>query len=129
MRAFKGGQTLETKLVYAALLLAVTANAVGQILFKLSADRIRDGSDGILTAYFTSPYIWFAVAFYFGASVVWVWVLQWLPISTAYPVMSLVFVLVPLAGIFLFQETQDLRFFLGVAMIVGGILIVTVRAP
>ena len=28
-----------------------------------------------------------------------------------------------------FQETQDLRFFIGVAMIVGGILIVTVRAP
>ncbi|HCH56753.1 MAG TPA: 4-amino-4-deoxy-L-arabinose-phospho-UDP flippase [Rhodospirillaceae bacterium] len=120
---------METKLVYAALLLAVAANAVGQILFKLSADRIREGSDGILTAYFTSPYIWGAVAFYFGASVVWVWVLQWLPISTAYPVMSLVFVLVPLAGIFLFQETQDLRFFLGVAMIVAGILIVTVRAP
>ena len=129
MRSLKGSRTLETKLVYGALLIAVTANAVGQILFKLSADRIRDASDGILTAYFTSPYIWCAVAFYFGASVVWVWVLQWLPISTAYPVMSLVFVLVPLAGIYLFQETQGLRFFLGVTMIVGGILLVTVRAP
>ena len=120
---------MDSKIVYAALLLAVTANTVGQILFKLSADRIRDSSDGILTAYFTSPYIWFAVAFYFGASVVWVWVLQWLPISTAYPVMSLVFVLVPLAGIFLFKETQDLRFFFGVALIFGGILLVTIRTP
>ena len=118
---------MDTKLVYAALLLAIAANTVGQILFKVSADRMRDQVDGLIMAYVTSPYIWFAIGFYFAASIVWVWVLQWLPISTAYPVMSLVFILVPLAGIFLFNETQDLRFFIGVALILGGILLVTVR--
>ena len=118
---------MDTKLVYGALLLAVTANTVGQILFKMSADRMRDSTDGLVMAYMTSPYVWFAIGFYFATSIVWVWVLQWLPISTAYPVMSLVFILVPLAGIFLFNETQDLRFFIGIALIVVGIFLVTMR--
>lgn len=118
---------MSIKVVYAGLAVAVLANVVGQILFKLSADRMRESTDGILMSYIASPYIWFAVGFYFAASVVWVWVLQWLPISTAYPVMSLVFVLVPLAGIFFFNEAQGIRFFIGVILILVGIGLVTVR--
>lgn len=120
---------MDTKLVYAGLMLAIVANAVGQILFKISADRMRDQAEGLIVAYVTSPYIWFAIGFYFAASFVWVWVLQWLPLSTAYPVMSLVFILVPLAGILLFNETQDFRFFFGAALILCGIFLVTMRAP
>ena len=118
---------METKLVYAALLLAVAANTAGQILFKISADRMHDEVDGFIMSCILSPYIWFAMGFYFMASIIWVWVLQWLPISTAYPVMSLVFILVPFAGIFFFNESQDIRFFIGTALILGGIFLVTVR--
>jgi multidrug transporter EmrE-like cation transporter len=120
---------MSTKIIYAALAVTVLTNVVGQILFKLSADRMRESADSILLSYIANPYLWFAVGFYFAASVVWVWVLQWLPISVAYPFMSLVFVLVPLAGILFFNEAQGIRFFIGLVLILAGIGLVTVRTP
>ncbi len=117
------------KLAFLGLAFVVLANVVGQILFKISADRMREGSDALVRAYLTAPYIWLAIGCYFAASFVWVWVLRWLPLSTAYPVMALVFVLVPLAGVFLFNEPQGTRFYFGMALIVAGICVVTIRSP
>ena len=118
---------MESKIVPIALAFVVIANAVGQILFKMSADRIRESTDHLIFSYVQSPHIWGALAFYFSASIAWVWVLQWTPISVAYPVMSLVFVIVPLAGIFLFNETQGIQFFCGVALICAGVCLITLR--
>ena len=41
--------------------------------------------------------------------------------------MALVFVFVPLAGVFVFDETQGLRFFAGIVLIALGIWLTSVR--
>lgn len=112
---------------YFGLFLVITANAVGQVLFKVTADYVRAHPEQGITAYLNNPWIWSALALYGGAIVLWLKVLQSLPLSVAYPAMALVFVFVPLAGVVLFDETQGFRFFAGIALIVLGVWLTSVR--
>lgn len=112
---------------YLGLILVVAANAVGQILFKITADYVRVHPEQGMAAYVSNPWIWVALALYGGAIVLWIKVLQSVPLSVAYPAMALVFVFVPLAGVVLFDETQGLRFFAGIVLIALGIWLTSVR--
>lgn len=59
---------------------------------------------------------------------VWLTVLQRLPLSVAYPMLSLNFVLVTLAARWLFNEPTTLRHWCGVASIMLGILLMSLQA-
>lgn len=112
---------------YLGLLLVVAANVVGQILFKVTADYVRTHPEQGMAAYVFNPWIWGALALYGSAIVLWIKVLQSVPLSVAYPAMALVFVLVPLAGVFIFNEAQGFRFFAGIVLIALGIWLTSVR--
>lgn len=60
---------------------------------------------------------------YVLSGVLWVWALRTIPLSKAYPVFALAFVLVPLISIFAFNETVNMRYWIGVALIVSGVVI------
>ena len=66
-----------------------------------------------------------ALGVYGVATIAWIWVLQRAPLSLAYPVVALTFVLVPLGARWMFGEAMDLRYFLGCALIVAGIVVAT----
>ncbi len=112
---------------YIGLFLVIAANAVGQVLFKLTANYVRAHPEQGMAAYVSNPWIWGALALYGGAIVLWIKVLQSAPLSVAYPAMALVFVFVPLAGVVLFNETQGFRFFAGIALIVFGIWLTSAK--
>lgn len=59
---------------------------------------------------------------------VWLNVLQRLPLSLAYPMLSLNFVLVTLAARWLFDEPTTARHWCGVASIMLGILLMSVQS-
>ncbi|BBI91689.1 hypothetical protein SSYM_0691 [Serratia symbiotica str. Tucson] len=59
--------------------------------------------------------------------VVWLKVLQHLPISLAYPLLSLNLVLVTLAASWLFDEATTVRHWCGVVSIMLGILLMSVH--
>jgi undecaprenyl phosphate-alpha-L-ara4N flippase subunit ArnE len=59
--------------------------------------------------------------------VVWLKVLQLLPISLAYPLLSLNLVLVTLAASWLFDEPTTVRHWYGVVSIMVGILLMSVH--
>jgi undecaprenyl phosphate-alpha-L-ara4N flippase subunit ArnE len=109
------------KLAYLGLAIVIAANVAGQILFKVTADHVRASAGDGVSAYFANPWIWLALALYGGAILLWIRLLQSVPLSAAYPAMALVFVLVPLAGVVLFHEVQGPRFFAGVALIAIGV--------
>ena len=101
--------------------------SVGQILFK----RASVGSPpltSLSSALALTSNAWFVsgVLLYAFATVLWIHVLQHVPLARAYPFVALGFVLVPLAGAYFFDESLDGRYLLGVALIVSGILL-TVR--
>jgi drug/metabolite transporter (DMT)-like permease len=100
----------------------VVAIATGQLLFKAASIRIESlGSvleSGTALAFLTG-----AFAIYFVAALGWVVVLQRLPLSTAYLLMAIPFLLVPLAAHFVFGEPISIRLALGAAVVAFGIWI------
>lgn len=96
----------------------------GQILFKQVANSVQGGF-GMkwMLAVALHPMMWLAILLYAGATILWVNILQSLPLSRAYPVMALAFVLVPIAGVLFFGEKIDARYVMGAVLITSGILL------
>lgn len=110
---------------YLLLILFSVLLAMGQILFKKAAlaSNAIEGLFGLL-----NPWLLAALTLYVFATALWVWVLKTTPLSAAYPFAALGFVLVPLASYLLFQEPISLKYLIGSALIVSGILVIGTTA-
>ena len=58
------------------------------------------------------------------AMLLWLWVLRRVPVSVAYPMLSINFVLVALAARLIWQESYTLRQWLGTLAIVAGVALI-----
>jgi drug/metabolite transporter (DMT)-like permease len=98
--------------------------AVGQTLWKIG---LRDGFSlnlpGIL-GLVRSPAIWGGFVLFGLATLIWFVVLARLPLSLAYPFMSLSYVFGLLAAKYIFQETIGTARWLGVLLICLGVALV-----
>ena len=110
-----------TLVQYALTLACVIAIAAGQVMFKLSARSVA-GSSALHELLF-SPILIAALAVYAVATVAWISQLRYVDLSRAYPLMALSFVIVPLASMAILGETVAPRYWAGVALIVGGIVL------
>ncbi|WP_426816771.1 4-amino-4-deoxy-L-arabinose-phosphoundecaprenol flippase subunit ArnE [Winslowiella sp. 2C04] len=63
-----------------------------------------------------------------SAMLVWLWVLQQVPVSVAYPMLSLNFIVIALAARWLWQERISLRHALGIMLIVAGVMVLGIYA-
>lgn len=106
----------------AAAVVIVVMISTGQMLFKVAAERIS-ASGGQLTAPAMSV-VALSLGLYGIATLGWIRVLQWYPLSRIYPLMALSFVLVPLAGRFFFGERLTLAFFAGTALLLAGLFVI-----
>ncbi|MFV3406715.1 4-amino-4-deoxy-L-arabinose-phospho-UDP flippase [Pseudomonas sp. NY15463] len=112
-------------MTYFIALICVIGIAAGQILFKLSAATLqRTGSFFHLSTLST---LFAAFALYGITTIAWVWVLQKIELGKVYPLMAMAFVLVPIGSHLIFGEKFQVQYFIGVAVIITGILI-TVKA-
>ena len=111
-------------LVQIIAILCVIGLAIGQILFKVSATSLTQ--TGSFFAPKTAAILFAALALYGTTTIAWVWVLQKVELGKVYPLMALAFILVPLGSHFIFGERFHIHYFIGIAMIVSGI-IVTLR--
>jgi drug/metabolite transporter (DMT)-like permease len=104
------------------LVTVVTLLAVGQLLFKagaLQGQPVRDLAS--LIRLFSAPLMLAALALYAVTTLLWVYTLQSVPLSRAYPFTALGFVLVPLASARLFDEVLGGRYLAGVALLLAGL--------
>jgi len=105
--------------------------AIGQLLFKKTAMNLLKSSsnmplgmiEGLIKALY-SPWIYLAILVYFFATLSWLYILQRVPISIAYPFAALAMVIVPLAAMFLFEERLNWHYWLGTLFIITGITII-----
>ncbi|KAA8742499.1 4-amino-4-deoxy-L-arabinose-phospho-UDP flippase [Pseudomonas koreensis] len=108
-------------MTYFIALICVLGIAAGQILFKLSATSLqKSGSFFDLNTILT---LFSAFALYGITTIAWVWVLQKIELGKVYPLMALAFVLVPIGSHFFFGERFQPQYFLGVTIIITGIII------
>lgn len=104
-----------------ALVFCVVVMAIGQVLFKQVA--INYNKVGTLLDSSVMGVLAIAGTLYVISTGLWVWALRDVEISRAYPVFALGFVIVPLLGAWLFHETLSWKFFVGLALIVIGVVL------
>ncbi|MEK4061086.1 MULTISPECIES: EamA family transporter [Paenibacillus] len=108
------------------LLLNIIMLASGQILFKLGLGKMGGVSlDNAWKALF-NLYIIAGLFLYVFATLIWFVVLSRIPLSVAYPVQSIAYVLGLLAALFIFNEPVTLIKWVGMAVIMVGVLIIAV---
>ena len=108
-----------TSTVLELLAFCVVAETVQQISFKLGSTRAAQ-SGGFYAGIVGQPLIWLGVALWVVESIAWIQVLQRAPLSLAYPIMTLTYVGVPLAGLLLLKERMTPRQMLGGGLIAAG---------
>ncbi|MCU0070538.1 4-amino-4-deoxy-L-arabinose-phosphoundecaprenol flippase subunit ArnE [Pseudomonas koreensis] len=102
------------------LLAACLLTCLGQVAQKYAVESWR-GVDSTWAEKLRSPWLWLAL-FALGAGLlVWLLVLQRLPVGIAYPMLSLNFVVITLIARFVFREAVDGRHWFGVALVLGGV--------
>lgn len=105
------------------LAFCVTAESVQQICFKAGSNHTAPDRHPVLGA-LLQPLIWAGIGLWAIEVVAWIFVLQQAPLSLAYPVMTLTYVGVPLAGMLLLGERPSRRQMAGAALIAGGVICV-----
>ena len=104
--------------------------SVGQILFKKTAISLALNSneglgllDGMLKA-LSVPWLYMALCVYAVATIFWLYILQRIPLTLAYPFSALAMVLVPIIAVYLFGERLTWSYWIGVIFIFTGIIII-----
>lgn len=105
----------------ALILLNVVLLVTGQVLWKRGLDSLGGLSAGTWLRVALAPWTWAGLAAYGVATVLWFWVLSRAPLSVAYPLQSLAYVLGVVAGWAFFHESVPPVRWLGVALILAGV--------
>lgn len=116
----------------ALIVASVACSSCSQVLLKLAmtGDRIQATIAGgnpasIALAVVSSPLVIGGLALFGLSAVLWLAVLARVPLSTAYPMIALGMVVTVVAGVWLFGETLGAVRLAGVALIVGGVLLLS----
>ncbi len=102
--------------------------SLGQILFKKTALSISSNEtmgliEGIIKA-LSIPWLYLALTAYAFATVFWLYLLQRIPITIAYPFTALAMVIVPILAVFVFGERLSPSYWLALSLIIAGIIII-----
>jgi len=109
-------------MTFVLLLGACLLTCLGQVAQKLAIEQWGRAFPGIAQA-LTSTWLWLALACLGGGMLLWLLVLQRMDVGIAYPMLALNFVLITVIGRYGFNETVDRRHWLGLAMILLGVVL------
>ena len=105
-------------------LLCVVLLAAGQMLFKSAASQWRiDGWSWSSLDTLLSPAFLGGLMLYALVTILWLVVLRAVPLSIAFPIYALSFLLVPVMAHFVWGEPLAVRTLLGGALIIAGVII------
>jgi undecaprenyl phosphate-alpha-L-ara4N flippase subunit ArnE len=106
------------------LFLSIILTSTAQILQKLAADKSKQlGESG--QKQFLSPFVLLSLACLGLALLLWLVVLSVMPVSQAYPMLSLSYIIVMLLARWIFKEHIPWQRWFGAALIMLGISCLT----
>lgn len=111
---------------------ALTASSAGLLAFcivteigrELSFKAASDGAEGkaaYLVVLAVQPTLWAGIVFWFVEMVAWVMVLETTPLGLAFPIMTLTYAGVPLAGTLILKERLTPIQIAGAALVAAGV--------
>jgi undecaprenyl phosphate-alpha-L-ara4N flippase subunit ArnE len=105
---------------------AAAISAFGQVLLKYA--MIKHGSIEFslrgLFGLFTEPRLLFALFLYAAALLMWLHVLSKVPLSTAYPILAITYVIVPLLSLIFFGERIHQSQLIGICLVLAGVAMI-----
>lgn len=107
----------------------------GQLLFKktaMLAKKITISKNSDLLSSIINiiqiPYFFIALIVYGVATFYWLYILQKIPLSIAYPFTALAMIIIPIASLFLFKENLSMNYWIGSFFIFLGIVIISINS-
>ena len=119
------------------LILFALMMSTGQFLFKKTAISIETinspipVSFGLIDGLFRAlhvPWFYMAIFLYSLATLFWLYILQKVPLSIAYPFTATTMIWVPLIAYIFFGERLTYSYWMGIILIVSGIAIIGSKA-
>ncbi|AYG60909.1 EamA family transporter [Rhizobium jaguaris] len=104
----------------ALILFCVLAETAREVCFKQAA------SENALLSALTKPVTWLGIVFWAVELLAWTAVLEHVPLSIAFPLMALSYVVIVFAGALIFKENINLRHATGVFLVTAGVACVGV---
>ena len=113
---------------------SVTPAVAGQLILKYAIGRLNLSMDetgpvGYYVRLFTTPIVLLGFFMYGLSSLVWLFILSKLPLSLAYPLVSMGYVLVVFFSWLLLREEVNTARLVGVAVICLGVVLLATSAP
>ena len=103
---------------YVALAIGILAGIAGQMLLKAGADAPT------LVEQILRPTTILGLALYGSAAFMYIFALRKIPVSVAFPSVSLSYAIVAVLGHFLFGEPFGIKQLGGIALIMGGVVLI-----
>ncbi|MFN0161775.1 MAG: SMR family transporter [Burkholderiales bacterium] len=119
-----------TLVTFALLLCGVLFNAIAQLCLKAGTNAVGHfefAAANVIPVGFkiaTQPYIVAGLACYVASLVVWILGLSRVPVSVAYPLLSLGYVINALAAWWMFGEDLGAQKLAGIGLIIVGVVLV-----
>ena len=119
-----------TPLTFSLVMLGVLLNAAAQLLLKAGTNSVGefayslDNLAPIGSRLATSPPILAGIACYVVSVVVWILALSRVPVSVAYPLLSIGYIVTALAAWMLFGESLTAQKLVGIGFIIVGVWLV-----
>jgi drug/metabolite transporter (DMT)-like permease len=114
----------------AIVLLYASAMGIGQILFKSVAVRGAALPMSVIQRILflaTDITFIFAVLFYAMLTLIWIWILSFIPLSRAFPFTFMSILVAGLGGSILFGEQLTPNFYLGVGLVAVGLFVLSME--
>jgi drug/metabolite transporter (DMT)-like permease len=110
-------------MAYIVLFFNILLLVSGQLLWKTGMNKMDTAKGDTWVSLLWSPHIWSGLVLYGIATVLWLYVLKKLPLSLAYPLQSLAYVIALVAAVFIFHESVPLQRWIGAAIILAGVIV------
>ena len=106
--------------------MAAIISAFGQVLLKYT--MLRHGeitfTAGGLASLLLQPLLLFALVLYGCSLLMWLQVLSRVPLSTAYPILAITYIVVPILSVVFFGEQIHSPQIIGMLLILAGVAII-----
>jgi drug/metabolite transporter (DMT)-like permease len=114
------------------LAISIALGATGQLLFKYASLRLPSfGELGLLKTVLvmlTTPAILGGFACFFISALLWIFALRQVPLSVAYPMVAISYIVIFIGSAVLFDESITVRHWSGAALIVAGIVLINLKS-
>lgn len=111
-------------LVFVALMLALSQILLKSAVVLVKVDGGRSAVVGMLVSLLAIWQFWVAIIVSGCVMILWAWVLTFVPLSKAYPFVVLAFVFAAIFDSVFFGQSLSLKFFLGCALILAGLIVI-----